>query len=350
MVQDLATALAARGHRVSVLTSHRRRSTAAVEEGVRVERRWRPREGLPMLRRYEYHLVNVPNVAWGLARERFDVVHAFFLTDAWAAVRMRRFGAPPLIFSLNGLPTREYLVARRYRLEMLDAVLGAAARVAVLSDAAARLFRRYLLSDPVVLPPGVFAERFAAAGVSREGEPTLICAASLGDPRKRGPLLMAGFERLRERLPEARLVLVRSRDRVMSGAAPELPRGASWVDADRTEDLARAYASAWASVLPAVDEAFGLVLVESLAAGTPVVACRSGACPEIVTAPRLGRLFEPDDEVSLAGAMEEVLELAAEDAVSQACREHARAYDWGTGVERFESLYAEVLSECRRRC
>ena len=46
--------------------------------------------------------------------------------------------------------------------------------------------------------------------------------------------------------------------------------------------------------LPSVDEAFGLVLVESLAAGTPVVAARSGACPEIVTDDLIGRLFEPD--------------------------------------------------------
>src|SRR5439155_1593557 len=75
---------------------------------------------------------------------------------------------------------------------------------------------------------------------------------------------------------------------------------------------ARAYAGAWASVLPSVDEAFGLVLIESLAAGTPAVAARSGACPEIIDDDRVGRLFAPDDADDLLRAMEEALDLGSE--------------------------------------
>ena len=93
-------------------------------------------------------------------------------------------------------------------------------------------------------------------------------------------------------------------------------------------------------MLPADDEAFGLVLVESLAAGTPVVAARSGACPDIVDDPRVGRLFEPGDAADLARAIGEALELAADAETAAACREHARRWDWSRVVERYEELYA----------
>ena len=129
----------------------------------------------------------------------------------------------------------------------------------------------------------------------------------------------------------------------MSRTVGELPAGTEWVDADDTQTLARAYASAWVSVLPSVDEAFGLVLLESLAAGTPVVAARSGGPPEIVSSDAIGRLFEPDAADDLARALDEALELSAGDAATAACRERARDYDWSRVVERYEEVYASVL-------
>ena len=250
-------------------------------------------------------------------------------------------GGPPYVFSFNGIPTRLYLVVRRYRLEMLTTAIRHAARVAVLSDAAAGCLRRHLLHDPVVLPPGVALESFAVEE-ERAPEPTLLCAASLGDPRKRAGLLLAAFARLRADIPEARLVLVRSRDAAMSGEEPIGGDGVEWIETDSTEQLARVYASAWASVLPAPDEAFGLVLVESLAAGTPVVAARSGGCPEIVDDERIGRLFEPDDELALAEAMREALELSGGEGTSALCRERAAEYDWSRLIGRYESLYEQA--------
>jgi phosphatidyl-myo-inositol alpha-mannosyltransferase len=339
MIHDLGTSLAERGHEVTLLTSHRARRSVGVEDGIKIVRRWRPPDGLPLTRAFEYHLPNALNAFAGLARDQFDVAHAFFPVDAWAAVQARRLGGPPVVFSFNGIATREYLVARRYRLETIQRVLRGVSAVTVLSEAAARSFRRYLLTDPVVLPPGVLAECFATDGAPDAPGPTLICAASLGDPRKRGRLLIEAFDRLRARRPDARLLLVRGRDTVMSKDEPELCPGAEWIVADRTETLAAAYASAWASVLPAVEEAFGLVLVESLATGTPVVAARSGACPEIVDDPAIGTLFEPDDRDGLAEAMERSLELHGEPATVDACRERAAAYHWDRLVDRYEELY-----------
>lgn len=343
LVHDLGAALAGRGHEVTILTAHRGPPRSDLEDGVRVVRSWAPAK-VPLLGLNEDHLGNVPNVLWRLLRGDHDIAHAFFLSDAWAAVKAHALGGPPVVFSFHGIPTREFLVGRRGRLEMMEAAVSGAEASTVLSEAAAEPFRRYLRREPRILPGGTDCARFGV-DEPRAERPTMICAASLGDPRKRGGLLLSAFRALRERRPDARLLLVRAPDPFMSPLRFELPEGAEWIEAEGTEALARAYARSWASVLPAPDEAFGLVLVESLAAGTPAVAARSGACPEIVRSGAVGRLFEPDDEEGLAVAMEEALELGSRAETVQACRTEAARHDWSVVVDRYEELYRAVVGD-----
>lgn len=340
VIHDLGVTLAGRGHDVTLLTRHAGRPVTRDEDGVRVERATRLPE-LPGLKPYEYHVLNVPAVFARLRRDRFDLVHSFFPSESWAAVQARRRGGPPVVASTHGIPTREYLVARRYRLDMHLEIARYADGVSVLSEAAARAYRRYLLRDPAILPGGVIPEAFAT-DLKRGEPPTIFCAASLGDPRKRAGLLFGAFAKLREQQPDARLQIAATLDPFMSGLVPELPDGAEWIDVAAPGALARAYAAARVSVNPAVGEAFGLVLIESLAAGTPVVADTSGAAPEIVSQ-AVGRLFTPDDEDDLASALLEGLALGAGDATAAVCRERAAAFSWDEIVERYEEVYARVI-------
>jgi glycosyltransferase involved in cell wall biosynthesis len=350
LVHDLATAQAAAGHEVTILTSRRGASKVSEEDGVRVVRRRRLPEP-PPLRWYELHLVNVPRVIAGLVRGRFDVAHVHFPSDAWGAALAHRLGGPPFVFTIHGIPTRPYLVARRYRLEMLRRAIEAAAAVTVGSEAAARPLRDYALCEPVIVPPGLRVAQFATDR-DREDQPTIVCAASLGDPRKRAALLFDAFERLRRHRPEARLRVFETRDPVLSaGGRPPLPEGAEELRATSDPaELAAIYRSSWVSVLPAVEEAFGLVLTESLAAGTPVVADRSGAGPEILDgAEGVGRLFEPDDPEDLARAMSEALELAAVPETVERCRRRAGDFDWSRLEGEWDRIYATAGGDGRAR-
>ena len=60
-------------------------------------------------------------------------------------------------------------------------------------------------------------------------------------------------------------------------------------------------------VAPAVDEGFGLSIVEAGAYGLPVVAARSGAFPEVIQEGRTGFLFEPGNVEALALALERLI-------------------------------------------
>ena len=330
LVHDLAQWLADAGHEVSVLTTHRSAGTTSHEDGFQVVRAWRPPDMLLKRRAYEDYLGTVPAQALAVAQGGFDVAQGFFPVSAWAAHKARAFGGPPVVYSKLGIPTRRYLVARRYRLPMNLTLAREAAECSVLSEAAAEPFRHYLLRDPDVIPPGVRCADFEV-DEERAEQPTIVFAGSPSDARKRLPLLARAFTALRKRRPDVRLQVAGRREPWFQF---DLPEGAEWVDGDRTEALARLLAAAHVAVLPAVYEAFGLVLAEALAAGTPVVAADSGASPEIVT-PAVGRLFAPDDVDALAQALEEALDLGD---VRDACRAHAQQWDWGVIGPRYEAL------------
>ena len=106
-------------------------------------------------------------------------------------------------------------------------------------------------------------------------------------------------------------------------------------------DLPDLYRRAWVSVLPSWGEAFGLVLAEALACGTPVVGADSGGIPEVLGGDeRVGRLFDDDP----APALLEAIELARDPATAAACRARGETFSAARCAERHEALYRELLS------
>jgi phosphatidylinositol alpha-mannosyltransferase len=208
-----------------------------------------------------------------------------------------------------------------------------------LSDHSAQMFESGFGRPAVRTPGGVRLARF---GISerRADAPTLVYSGALDVPRKGLPDLMGALALLAEDEPDVRLWL--------SGPGDPGPllAAASPAARERTEvlplgspDLAPVYGSAWATVLPSTFEAFGLVLLESLACGTPVVATRHSALPELIT-PETGALSDPGDPASLAEACRLALDLARDPGTAERCRASAEPYDWDAGVApMIEALY-----------
>ncbi|MCA1664871.1 MAG: glycosyltransferase family 4 protein, partial [Myxococcales bacterium] len=111
------------------------------------------------------------------------------------------------------------------------------------------------------------------------------------------------------------------------------------------DDVERIYAAADVMVMPSLwDEAFGLVVVEAMAAGRPVVVTRSGAMPELVGDGR-GVIVPKRDEVAMAGAIGRLLDddsLRAR--MGQAARAHAaERYGMPVWVARIMAEYAALV-------
>ena len=106
--------------------------------------------------------------------------------------------------------------------------------------------------------------------------------------------------------------------------------------------VARLMASADALLHAGDQETFGLVILEAMACGIPVVAVAAGAFPEIVTAP-CGLLCAPNNSPAMANA---VRELFSQDsaALGKTARSHVeRQYSWDTVVNSLLGHYHAVL-------
>jgi glycosyltransferase involved in cell wall biosynthesis len=110
------------------------------------------------------------------------------------------------------------------------------------------------------------------------------------------------------------------------------------------EKLAAAYASADAFVFPSRTETLGLVLLEAMAAGCPVIAARSGGIPDIVTDGQNGYLFDPQDP---QGAIAATQKLFADPASRLDLRDNARVeaerWGWSAATQQLQGYYRQVI-------
>jgi glycosyltransferase involved in cell wall biosynthesis len=339
MARELADDLSGRGHRPRLVTSHPGPPSRDVEDGLPITRHWRPPDGWLRRRGWLEYLTQVPFAAADLALGSDDVVQPFHAADAQAAAWLTRRRGTPSVFSYMGIPTREGLVDRRGRLALTLRGARDCTVTTVLSRAAAEHFTRWLDVETRVIPPGVNLAAFSPGG-DRHERPTIFCGADVTEPRKRVGLLLEAFREVRRRIPAARLVLSRP-----AGAATRpADDGVELADVDDRAALAQTYREAWVAALPSFGEAFGLVLVEAMACGTPVVGTDDGAIPEIVDRPEVGRLFRRDDAASLAETLLEALELAQDPATREACRARAEDFSIERCGQAYEALYRELLA------
>lgn len=110
-------------------------------------------------------------------------------------------------------------------------------------------------------------------------------------------------------------------------------------------ELASAFASADAFILPSRTETLGLVLLEAMAAGCPPVAANSGGIPDIVTDGANGYLFEPDDPAGAVRAMQRLLYAKEErEALRRNARIEAEKWDWAAATAQLHQYYRSVIN------
>ena len=109
-------------------------------------------------------------------------------------------------------------------------------------------------------------------------------------------------------------------------------------------ELAAAFASSDAFIFPSRTETLGLVLLEAMAAGCPVVAARSGGIPDIVTDGVNGYLFEPTDARGAVVATQKLLAATEErELLRQNARQEAEKWGWSAATKQLVTYYESVL-------
>ena len=341
VARDLADGLIERGHHPRLVTSHPGPPSRRVEDGLPVTRHWRPPEGRLRRRRYQPYMTHVPFTYASLRLGDDDLAQALYVTDAQAAARWTRATGRPSVFAYMGVPDHRDLTTYRRGIALMEGAVRGCSAVTALSEVARDAFWRWLGVEARVIHPGVDLDAFVP-GPERAEEPTVFFGADPAEPRKRLGLLLEAMRVVRRERPRARLMVSRPRDGALAG---ELERsGAELADVDERPALAKAYATSWVSCLPSVGEAFGLVLAEALACGTPVVATDHGGMREVVGDRReIGRLFAGERPEDLAAALLAAFELAGDPGTAGACRRRAEDFSLDRCVERHLELYGELI-------
>ena len=272
--------------------------------------------------------------------------------SAWAALRLRRrLGVPAIAFYHSDLPR---LVRPRF---------GQTAEQATCKYLA-HLYRQF---DLVLAPSRAMVEQLHEIGVPDARHQPLGIDSSVFDPRRRVETLRAHL-----RLPaNARLLVYAGRftpekklhlliDAVrklgrpyhllMIGGGADLPRypQITYIPFKRNQrQLARLLASCDVLVHPGDCETFGLIVLEAMACGLPVVATSGGGVAELVD-DRTGILAAPNSVDSLAGAIEAVYARKLAELGANARRKAAEYYDWNEILPQVMRRYQAVLGTRER--
>ena len=192
------------------------------------------------------------------------------------------------------------------------------------------------------------------SGLKFQGEGDFISHLSQNHPES--PLLLyvgrlsaeKEIERIRpilEAIPDARLALVG--DGPHRQALEEYFAGTSthFVGYLVGNKLAAAFASSDAFIFPSRTETLGLVLLEAMAAGCPVVAARSGGIPDIVTDGMNGYLFEPtcEGEGAITATRKLLQQKQERDVIRLNARREAEKWGWATATRQLQGHYRHIV-------
>ena len=173
----------------------------------------------------------------------------------------------------------------------------------------------------------------------------MFVAAQLSEPRKGGDLLLKALQSLPESLKADTLLLTLGvhRSDTFAEAVGIQTLNLGYVDNDRLKAIA--YSAADLFVSPTRAEIFGLVFLESMACGTPMVAFRVGGVPDPVRPGITGYLAEPENAKDLSVGIVQFLEdESLRNYMSEQCRAIAlKEYSLELHAQRHIALYRQAL-------
>ncbi|HET6615607.1 MAG TPA: glycosyltransferase family 4 protein [Dehalococcoidia bacterium] len=368
-IHDITNYLARRGHEVHIVTSKPGRARVAYDGDVRVEYLKQLSHPLsykytPLLRLYTFGAQATAH----MVRGNYDVAHLWSYSAILAAPFLKRWMDVPYLFHMI---LRTHHWPGRVDRFLFQQLLTHANKVAALTPGGADEVLQTYGVPAISLSPPVDMDAFRPGAPTDIERPRVLFTGDLGDPRKGGPLLLRAWDEIHRRCPEAVLVLagpfglgfdfgfdVYTLERLDLIRSPLARDAVEIPGAGQLADLPDQYSRASVTVLPSVDEAFGMVVTESLASGTPVVCSSYGGPGEIITNPEVGvtvPLKTHADLVSeraarqLADAVLQGIELSRQQGIVERCRAWAEPWSLARVGAETERVLMEIAETRRSR-
>ena len=348
-VRDLAGTLRAMGHHVEVLTPAEREESIT-DPFITFAGRTVPVPYNGSMASIQFGPVSAARVRRWLRDGRFDVVHVHEPASPSVSLLVCMIAHGPVVATFHAASTRSKVLA------VLGPVVRPwmeriAGRIAV-SDFARRLQVEHVGGDAVIIPNGVhvrsFAEGPTLTGRPRGADgPTIGFVGRFDEPRKGLPVLLEAMRTVVEQHPTARLLVAGRGDAAAleSMVGEELRRSVTL--------LGEVPEAGKAALLRSVDvycapnllgESFGVILVEAMAAGAPVVASDLDAFARVLDDGAAGVLVRRNDPAALARALCDLLaDPERRNALAALGSQVAARYDWQVVARRILAVYETVL-------
>ena len=344
-VRDLAETLRGLGHEVEVLTP------AEHEENVPAEHvTWAGRaNAVPYngsMASWQFGLVSGARVRRWLRDGRFDVVHVHEPAPPSVSLLVCMLAQGPIVATFHAAATRSLFLSAWGPVvrPWLEKISG---RIAV-SDFARRLQVEHLGGDAVVIPNGVHVAAFAEGpplSRPRTG-PTVGFLGRYDEPRKGLPVLLEAMRTVVRAHPTAELLVAGRGDpeELQALIGPDLAPHVTLLGELAEADKAAFLRSVDVYCAPnLMGESFGIVLVEAMAAGAPVVASDLDAFARVLEDGAAGVLVRRGDATALAAVLTDLLgDPQRRAALTAAGRLRAVEYDWSTVAQRILAVYETV--------
>jgi len=208
--------------------------------------------------------------------------------------------------------------------------------------------------DYRVIPNGIDVPRFASPQVKpierfNDGRPNLLYVGRL-DKRKGFEYLLRAFPQVKQKYPDARLIIVgafeaNEKESFVRWARQQRLKSVHFVGFVSRQELPRYYRTATLFCAPSTGfESFGIVLLEAMAAGVPIVASNITGYRQVMKDNHEGKLVPPYDPEAIARACNNLLaDARARQRMGAAGRITAARYEWTHIADAVLSYYDELL-------
>jgi phosphatidylinositol alpha-mannosyltransferase len=287
-----------------------------------------------------------------LKDENFDVVHVHEPTVPILSLVVLRHSHALNVGTFHAY--RESNVLYEYMRPLVSRVINRLDGRIFVSDAVREYITRYFPGEYTIIPNGIDCERFAAPALKpieqfNDGRPNILFVGRL-EKRKGFRHLIRAFQLAKQVVPDARLIVCGAfsdTDKapfIRYARATKL-RSVHFIGYVSPKELPRYYRTATIFCAPSTGfESFGIILLEAMAAGVPIIASDIAGYRQVISDGTEGVLVPPKDEPALANALIDLLHDPQRRAAMSDCgKRKAAEYDWSIIAQRVLGYYSELM-------